>query len=111
MTSNVFPMSSIKPCFLLSRPRFDFPQSVLLYTLYSFHNNYFNLAPSSFSAPGSRQLVCIAYYLVLRFLFMYSSSGLTTDVFPNKTNINTVMQTKKFWIHCSSKSERPKESE
>src|SRR6218665_2905100 len=29
------------------------------------------------------------YLLVLSFLFMYSSSGLSTDVFfPNKTNIN-----------------------
>ena len=52
-----------------------------LYTLYSFHNNYFNLALSSFSAPGSRQLVFIVYYLVLIFLLMYSSSGLSTDIF------------------------------
>src|SRR6218665_3650428 len=29
------------------------------------------------------------YYLILRFLFIYSSSGLSTDVFSNKTNINT----------------------
>src|SRR6218665_4158587 len=65
-----FPMPYIEPCFLLSSTRFDFPQSVLLYTLHSFHNNYFNLALSlsSSSAPGSRQLVCIAYYLVLSFL-------------------------------------------
>src|SRR6218665_1277438 len=47
----------------------------------SFHNNYFNLALSSFSAPGSHQLVFIAYYLVLSFLLMYSSSGLSTDAF------------------------------
>ena len=43
-----FPMPYIEPCFLLSSPRFDFPQSVLLYTLHSFHNNYFNLALSLF---------------------------------------------------------------
>src|SRR6218665_1525811 len=31
------------------------------------------------------------YHLVLSFLLMYSSSGLSTDVFfPNKTNINTI---------------------
>jgi len=54
----------------------------LLYTLYSIHNRYFNLALSSFSAAsGSCQLVFIAYYLVLSFLLMYSSSGLSTDVF------------------------------
>ena len=34
----------------------------------------------------------IAYYLVLSFLLMYSSSGLCTDVFPNKTNINTYLE-------------------
>src|SRR6218665_127109 len=65
---------------------------MLLYTLhvYSLHNNYFDLALSSFSVPDSRQLVFIAYYLVLSFLLMYSSSGLSTDVlFPNKTKINT----------------------
>jgi len=28
------------------------------------------------------------YYLGLSFLLMYSSSGLSTDVFPNKTNIH-----------------------
>src|SRR6218665_1642422 len=61
---------------------------MLLNTLYSFHNNYFNLVLSSFCALGSRQLVCIAYYLVLSFLLMYSSRGLSTDVFPNKKNIN-----------------------
>jgi len=59
----------------------QFPQSMLLYTLYSFHNNCFTLVLSSFSALGSRQLVFIAYYLVLIFLPMYSSSGLSTDVF------------------------------
>src|SRR6218665_954314 len=50
-----------------------------------------NLTFSSSSAPGSRQLVFIVYYLVLSFLLMYSFeySGLSTDVFPNKTNINT----------------------
>src|SRR6218665_1646411 len=48
----------IEHCFLLFSPRFVFP-SVFLYTLglHSFHNNYFNFALSSFSAPGSRQLV------------------------------------------------------
>ena len=67
-----------------------FPLSMLLYTLYYFHNNCFNLAFFSFSVPDSRQLVFIAYYLVLSFLLMYSSSGLSTDVlFPNKTKINT----------------------
>src|SRR6218665_2223373 len=34
-----------------------FSPSVFLYTLHSFHNNYLNLALSSSSAPGSRQLV------------------------------------------------------
>jgi len=42
---------------------------------------YVVLLGPSFSAPGSRQLMCIAYYLVLSFLLMYSSSGLSTDVF------------------------------
>src|SRR6218665_311637 len=66
------------------------PADASLYTSYSFHNNYFNLALSSFIAPGSHQLVFIAYYLVLSFLLMYSSSGLSTNIFfLNKTNINT----------------------
>jgi len=34
-----------------------------------------------FSAPGSHQLVFILYYLALSFLLLYSSSGLSTDVF------------------------------
>jgi len=37
-----------------------FSPSVFLYTLHSFHNNYLNLALSSSSAPGFRQLVWIA---------------------------------------------------
>ena len=48
------------------------------------------------------------YYLVLSFLFMYSSSGLSTDVFPNKTNINTTPVTirnsdpsSRYLPHCS----------
>src|SRR6218665_35677 len=73
-------VSCIVPCFLLSSPRFVFPIG-FLYTLHSFHNNYLNLALFSSSALGSRQLVCIDYYLVLRFLPMYSSSSLSTDVF------------------------------
>jgi len=39
------------------------------------------------SAPCAYQLVFIIYYLVLSFLIMYSSSGLSTDLFSNKTNI------------------------
>jgi len=57
---------------------------MLLYTSYSFHNNYFNLSLSSFSVPGRpgfHQLAFIAHYLVLSVLLMYSSSGLSTDVF------------------------------
>src|SRR6218665_1244581 len=45
------------------------------------HNNFFNLALFSFSAPGSHQHVFIVYYLVLSFLLMYSSSDLSTDAF------------------------------
>ena len=60
--------------------------------------NYFNFALSSFSAPGSRQLVFIAYYLVLSFLLMYSSSGLSTDVFPNETNINTYYRNSNHFV-------------
>ena len=49
-----------EPCFLLSSPIGLFSPSVFLCTLHSFHNNYLNLAFSSSSAPGSRQLVWIA---------------------------------------------------
>src|SRR6218665_727589 len=80
MTSNVFPVSYIEPCFLLSSHKFDLPKSMLLYTLYSFHNKYFNfITISSFSVPRSHQLVFIACYLVLSFLLMYSGIGLSTD--------------------------------
>src|SRR6218665_2743041 len=64
--------------FLLSCPRFDFSSRcfsiphILSITIISI---------SIFSASGSHQLMFIAYYLVLSFLLMYSSSGLSTDVF------------------------------
>jgi len=51
------------------------PDPHILFTMQSF--------TPSFSAPGSYQLVFIVYdivYLVLRFLLLYSSSGLSTDV-------------------------------
>ena len=70
----VFPVSYIEPCFLLSSPRFVSPL-VLLYTLHSFHNNYLYLAHLVNSCELHN------YYLVLSFLLMYSSSGLSTDVF------------------------------
>jgi len=50
--------------------------------------------------------------LILSFLFMYSSSALSTDVFPNKANINThrlaalLFARSRFWyrvgLHTSS---------
>src|SRR6218665_1361844 len=53
------------------------------------------------------------YYLVLSFLLMYSSSGLSTDVFPNKTNINThishsiycnlITQLIQYYVSCEPK--------
>src|SRR6218665_453933 len=59
-----------------------FSPSGFLYTLHSFHNNYLNLALSSFSIPTPVDSCELHnYYLVLSFLFMYSSSGLSTDVF------------------------------
>jgi len=39
---------------------------------------------SSFSPPGSHQLCSLYIILYLSFLIMYSSSGLSTDVFPIK---------------------------
>jgi len=60
--------------------------------MYILSTTIISVSLSPFSAPGSRQLVCITYYLVLSFLLMYSSSVLSTDVFPNKTNINTHFQ-------------------
>ena len=91
MTSNVFPVSYIEPCFLLSSLRLVF------------HIGFFSIPYSLFTAiisiSLSLHLVLLApvnscelhnYHLVLSFLFVYSSSGLSTDVFfPNKTNINT----------------------
>src|SRR6218665_1529691 len=97
MTSNVFPVSYIEPCFLLSSLRLVF------------HIGFFSIPYSLFTAiisiSLSLHLVLLAsvnscelhnYHLVLSFLFMYSSSGLSTDVFfPNKTNINThILHTK-----------------
>src|SRR6218665_956462 len=79
LVSPVYPLLSGQSCFFVYRAY----QSILRYwpTLYSLHNNYFNLALSSFSASGSRQLMFIEYHLVLSFLFMYSSSGLSTEAF------------------------------
>ena len=61
--SNLFPVSYIEPCFLLSSPRFVFSLHLVL-----------------LAAVNSCQLHNY-YYLVLSFLLMYSSSGLSTDVF------------------------------
>src|SRR6218665_2975453 len=83
------PIHCIEPCFLLSSPRFLFPIgfSLLSYTL----------STTIISISLSLHLMLLApvnsyilhnYYLVLNFLLRYSSSGLSTDVFPNKTNIN-----------------------
>jgi len=88
ITSNVFPVSYIEPCFLLSSPRFVFPiSSSIPYTLsttitsISLYLHLVLLAPVNSCESHN-------YYLVLSFWLMYSSSGLSTDVFPNKTNIN-----------------------
>src|SRR6218665_1078385 len=92
MTSNVFPVSYIEPCFLPSSLRLVFP------------HRFFSIPYSPFTAiisiSLSLHLVLLApvnscelhnYHLVLSFLSMYSSSGLSTDVFfPNKTNINNI---------------------
>src|SRR6218665_4153528 len=65
--------------------------------LLSLHSSY-TLSTTIISIALSLHLMLLApvnscvlhnYYLVLSFLLMYSSSGLSTDVFPNKTNINT----------------------
>ena len=68
---------------LLSQRRLNTHLSMHKYMYVYKHawNNYFNLALSSFSAPGFHQLVFNAYYLVLSFLLMYLSSGVSTDVF------------------------------
>ena len=55
--------------------------SLHVYLIFFPQQLFQSISPSSFSAPGSRQLVCIAYYLVLSFFLMYSSNGLSTDVF------------------------------
>src|SRR6218665_2185960 len=90
MTSNVFPVSYIEPCFLLSSLRLVFP--------HRFFSIPYSLFTAIISISLSLHLVLLApvnscelhnYCLVLSYLFMYSSSGLSTDVFPNKTNINT----------------------
>src|SRR6218665_27427 len=51
---------------------------IISYTLHFFHDNYLNLALSSSSAPGPvNSCELHNYYLVLSFLLMYSSSGLS----------------------------------
>src|SRR6218665_1631395 len=63
-------VSNIEPFFLLSSPRFVFSLPLVLLTPVNsceLHN----------------------YYLVLSVLLMYSIGGLSTDVFPNKTNTNS----------------------
>ena len=86
VTGNVFPVSYLKPCFLLSSPRFDFPPPVDNATLNP-HNSFHNIICiplPSFSAPGSHQFVFIVYFVVhllLSSLLLYSNSGLSTDVF------------------------------
>src|SRR6218665_1501596 len=72
MTSNVFPVSYIEPCFLLSSPRFVFPIGFSL---------YLTLFPQQLSQSRSLFIVLLApvnscelhnYYLVLSFFLMYS---------------------------------------
>src|SRR6218665_238396 len=64
---------------------------------YRFFSIPYTLSTTIISISLSLLLVLLApvnlcelrnYYLVLSFLLIYSSSGLSTDVFPNKTNIN-----------------------
>src|SRR6218665_1626652 len=95
----VRPSRPIAKSATVSSPRFEFPSRCFsTYRPTGTLHNYFNLALSSFSASGSRQLVFVAYYLVLSFLLiMYSSSGLSTDVFPNKTNINSLSCSMEYW--------------
>src|SRR6218665_1400472 len=78
------------PCFLLSSPGFDFPSR--------FFSIAYILSTTIISISLSLQVVLLApinscsllKYLVLSFLLMNSSSGLSTGVFfPNETNINT----------------------
>src|SRR6218665_1042068 len=80
MTSNVFPVSYIEPCFLLSSPRFYFPSR--------FFSIPYTLSTTIISISLSLHLVLMApvnsYYLVLSFLLMYSSGGLSIDIYPNK---------------------------
>src|SRR6218665_10039 len=88
MASNVFPVSYIEPCFLLSSLRFVFPIGSSLYTV------PYTLSTTIISLSLFLHLVLLApvnscelhnnNYLVLSFLLMYSSSGLSTDGFPNK---------------------------
>src|SRR6218665_1356980 len=85
MTSNVFPMSYIDPSSCPALGLFSIVDASL-YLIFFPQQLFQSHSPLSYSALGSCQLVFIAYYLGLIFLLMYSS--LSTDVFPNKTNIN-----------------------
>src|SRR6218665_2511298 len=99
----------IEPCFLLSSLRLVF------------HIGFFSIPYSLFTAiisiSLSLHLVLLApvnscelhnYHLVLSFLFMYSSSGLSTDVFlPNKTNINTIVNGQFVIFRLTHRSSRP----
>src|SRR6218665_1224850 len=89
MTSNVFPVSYIEPCFLLSSPRFDFPSRcfsiphILSTTVISISLSLHLvlLAPVNLCS-----LQIILYYV---FCPCIRVAVCLPMFFPNKTNINT----------------------
>ena len=84
MISNVFPISYLEPCLLLSRKVVYLPSTSRCSSSLHIHSTMQSVTLSSFSTPGSRQLMLIVsyiVYLVLSFLLLYSSSGFFTDVF------------------------------
>ena len=93
------PLKDDKQCIprVLYRALLPPVQSQVYFPHWFFYTPY-TLSTTIISISLSLHLVLLApvnscelhnYYLVLSFLLTYSSSGLSTDVFSNKTNINT----------------------
>src|SRR6218665_2448757 len=98
MTSNVFPMSYLEPCFLLSSHKFDFPPPVdasLILIFFSQCNRFL----SSFSAPGSHQLVFIAYFIVYYVLSSCIRVELVYQCFLILKRMVSVSGTRECWSY------------
>src|SRR6218665_1656156 len=84
MTRNVFPVSYLEPCFLLSSPRLYFPLPVDAPLKTSNPHILFKMQSVtlvSSSAPGSHQLLFVVYFIVYLVLVSCSCIHIKTNIY------------------------------